>query len=148
MGHGLFFFFYTNSFYHFANSILLCILFICMALKISKTIFYKNILSVSTTFEKNQQKDNTVSHILVKTGPFHEHSNQLWNISGVQLWTKVYTGLSLCCTKTRGMNVYDSVSFFCRGGVGFLSGPQPPLSKKLGFFRLFEKGGGGESDTF
>jgi len=29
----------------------------------------------------------------VKTGPFHEHSNQLWNISGVQLWTKVYTGL-------------------------------------------------------
>ena len=29
----------------------------------------------------------------VKTGPFHEHSNQLWNISGVQLWSKVNTGL-------------------------------------------------------
>ena len=29
----------------------------------------------------------------VKTGPFHEHSNQLWNISGVALWSKVYTGL-------------------------------------------------------
>jgi len=29
----------------------------------------------------------------VKTGPFHEHSNQLWNISGVPLWTKVFTGL-------------------------------------------------------
>ena len=29
----------------------------------------------------------------VKTGPFHEHSNQLWNISGVPLWSKVYTGL-------------------------------------------------------
>ena len=28
----------------------------------------------------------------VKTGPFHEHSNQLWNISGVPLWSKVYTG--------------------------------------------------------
>ncbi|XP_023324894.1 serine/threonine-protein phosphatase 2A activator [Eurytemora carolleeae] len=29
----------------------------------------------------------------VKTGPFHEHSNQLWNISAVPLWSKVFTGL-------------------------------------------------------
>jgi len=29
----------------------------------------------------------------VKTGPFHEHSNQLWNISGVAGWPKVFTGL-------------------------------------------------------
>ena len=29
----------------------------------------------------------------VKTGPFAEHSNQLWNVSGVPLWDKVYTGL-------------------------------------------------------
>ena len=29
----------------------------------------------------------------VKTGPFSEHSNQLWNVSGVPLWSKVYTGL-------------------------------------------------------
>jgi len=29
----------------------------------------------------------------VKSGPFHEHSNQLWNISAVPLWPKVYTGL-------------------------------------------------------
>lgn len=29
----------------------------------------------------------------VKTGPFHEHSNQLWNISGVPTWSKVNTGL-------------------------------------------------------
>ena len=29
----------------------------------------------------------------VKTGPFHEHSNQLWNISGVPMWSKVFTGL-------------------------------------------------------
>lgn len=29
----------------------------------------------------------------VKTGPFHEHSNQLWNISGVPSWAKVNTGL-------------------------------------------------------
>jgi len=29
----------------------------------------------------------------VKTGPFHEHSNQLWNISGVPTWAKVNQGL-------------------------------------------------------
>jgi len=29
----------------------------------------------------------------VKSGPFHEHSNQLWNISGVPNWPKVMTGL-------------------------------------------------------
>jgi serine/threonine-protein phosphatase 2A activator len=28
----------------------------------------------------------------VKSGPFHEHSNQLWNISGVPNWAKVFTG--------------------------------------------------------
>lgn len=29
----------------------------------------------------------------VKSGPFAEHSNQLWNVSGVPTWSKVYTGL-------------------------------------------------------
>jgi len=29
----------------------------------------------------------------VKSGPFHEHSNQLWNISAVPNWSKVFTGL-------------------------------------------------------
>jgi len=29
----------------------------------------------------------------VKNGPFAEHSNQLWNISGVQTWSKVNSGL-------------------------------------------------------
>ena len=29
----------------------------------------------------------------VKTGPFAEHSNQLWNVSGVASWDKVYQGL-------------------------------------------------------
>ena len=31
----------------------------------------------------------------VKTGPFAEHSNQLWNVSGVQSWNKVYLGKDL-----------------------------------------------------
>lgn len=29
----------------------------------------------------------------VKTGPFYEHSNQLWNIAGVPNWNKVNSGL-------------------------------------------------------
>lgn len=29
----------------------------------------------------------------VKKGVFHEHSNQLWNISGVQSWNKINEGL-------------------------------------------------------
>jgi len=29
----------------------------------------------------------------VKSGPFHEHSNQLWNISGTSGWTKINQGL-------------------------------------------------------
>jgi len=29
----------------------------------------------------------------MKTGPFAEHSNQLWNISAVPSWSKVNQGL-------------------------------------------------------
>lgn len=29
----------------------------------------------------------------VKKGPFAEHSNQLWSISGVPTWTKINSGL-------------------------------------------------------
>ena len=29
----------------------------------------------------------------VKQGPFAEHSNQLWSISGVPTWSKVNSGL-------------------------------------------------------
>jgi serine/threonine-protein phosphatase 2A activator len=39
----------------------------------------------------------SVDHLKVlfqmKTGPFAEHSNQLWNISGVPSWNKVNGGL-------------------------------------------------------
>lgn len=34
-----------------------------------------------------------LSVVQVKTGPFAEHSNQLWNISGVPAWSKVNAGL-------------------------------------------------------
>lgn len=29
----------------------------------------------------------------VKVGPFAEHSNQLWNVSGVASWSKINSGL-------------------------------------------------------
>jgi len=36
----------------------------------------------------------SIQYILqVKSGPFHEHSNQLWNISGTQSWSKINQGL-------------------------------------------------------
>jgi len=47
-----------------------------------------------TNFYKDYIFLAAVRHICsVKTGPFAEHSNQLWNISGVPLWSKVNTGL-------------------------------------------------------
>ncbi|KAH9489122.1 hypothetical protein Btru_057132 [Bulinus truncatus] len=45
--------------------------------------FYKDYLFLSAIRFINQ----------VKTGPFAEHSNQLWGISGVPLWSKVNSGL-------------------------------------------------------
>lgn len=35
-----------------------------------------------------------IQHInIVKTGPFAEHSNQLWGISGLPSWSKINEGL-------------------------------------------------------
>ncbi|MCP9265056.1 Serine/threonine-protein phosphatase 2A activator [Dirofilaria immitis] len=36
---------------------------------------------------------NTSMIIRTKVGPFHEHSNQLWNISAVQTWEKINSGM-------------------------------------------------------
>lgn len=45
-------------------------------------------------FDKDYMYLAAIKHICtVKTGPFAEHSNQLWNISGVPLWSKVNSGL-------------------------------------------------------
>lgn len=46
------------------------------------------------SFHKDFMYLAAIKHICsVKTGPFAEHSNQLWNISGVPLWSKVNSGL-------------------------------------------------------
>ncbi|EFO21131.2 hypothetical protein LOAG_07359 [Loa loa] len=37
---------------------------------------------------------DAIQHInKTKSGPFHEHSNQLWNISAVQTWEKINSGM-------------------------------------------------------
>ncbi|CAD5124277.1 DgyrCDS12569 [Dimorphilus gyrociliatus] len=49
---------------------------------------------IVNTFSKDYMFLRCIQYInSVKTGPFAEHSNQLWNISGVQLWSKVNNGL-------------------------------------------------------
>lgn len=46
------------------------------------------------SYHKDYMYLAAIKHICsVKTGPFPEHSNQLWNISGVPLWSKVNSGL-------------------------------------------------------
>ncbi|XP_069122473.1 serine/threonine-protein phosphatase 2A activator-like [Argopecten irradians] len=45
-------------------------------------------------FDKDYMFLGCIKYIdTVKTGPFAEHSNQLWNISGVKEWQKVNSGL-------------------------------------------------------
>lgn len=50
---------------------------------------------VSDTFYTFKAVLKVTEHlsVQVKTGPFAEHSNQLWNISGVPTWSKVNAGL-------------------------------------------------------
>lgn len=46
------------------------------------------------SFSKDYMFFGCIKFILqVKNGPFAEHSNQLWNISAVQTWAKVNSGL-------------------------------------------------------
>lgn len=49
---------------------------------------------VAETLAKEFTFHAAISFIFkVKTGPFYEHSNQLWNISGVDDWGKINRGL-------------------------------------------------------
>ena len=47
-------------------------------------------LNLQTNTNPNEILSSCVKYIdEVKTGPFAEHSNQLWNVSGVPTWSKV-----------------------------------------------------------
>ncbi|ESN96327.1 hypothetical protein HELRODRAFT_163378 [Helobdella robusta] len=51
-------------------------------------------LDICNTFAKDYMFFGCIQYInKVKSGPFAEHSNQLWNISGVPSWAKVNQGL-------------------------------------------------------
>lgn len=49
---------------------------------------------IVNNFSKDFMFLNCIEYInQVKKGPFAEHSNQLWSISGVSGWTKINAGL-------------------------------------------------------
>ncbi|XP_023011968.2 phosphotyrosyl phosphatase activator [Leptinotarsa decemlineata] len=52
----------------------------------------------------------------VKTGPFPEHSNQLWSISGVSSWSKINGGL-IKMYKAEVLSKYPLVQHICFGSL-------------------------------
>lgn len=48
----------------------------------------------------------------VKKGLFHEHSNQLWNISGVQSWNKINEGLIKMYKKEVKLHLFNVKHLF------------------------------------
>lgn len=52
----------------------------------------------------------------VKTGPFAEHSNQLWNVSGVPSWSKINQGL-IKMYKAEVLNKYPVIQHVLFGSL-------------------------------
>jgi len=70
----------------------------------------------------------------VKTGPFSEHSNQLWGISGVATWSKVNSGL-IKMYRVEVLSKYPIVQHFLFGSLLTLEpsdNPVPPVSSPPG----------------
>lgn len=63
----------------------------------------------------------------VKTGPFAEHSNQLWNISGVANWGKVNSGL-IKMYKAEVLAKFPIVQHFLFGSLLSVHPATPPSS--------------------
>lgn len=64
-----------------------------------------------------------IEYILqVKTGPFAEHSNQLWGISAVPNWTKINQGLIKMYKNEVVIKIFHSTTFciilFCKNLTG------------------------------
>ncbi|KAI0225305.1 Serine/threonine-protein phosphatase 2A activator [Lamellibrachia satsuma] len=72
---------------------------------------------ICQSFAKDYMFLNAVNFIhKVKTGPFAEHSNQLWNISGVRLWSKVNSGL-FKMYKAEVLSKYPVIQHFLFGSL-------------------------------
>jgi serine/threonine-protein phosphatase 2A activator len=68
-------------------------------------------------FYKDYMFLGCIRHICqVKTGPFAEHSNQLWNISGVPVWSKVNSGL-IKMYKAEVLAKYPVIQHFLFGSL-------------------------------
>lgn len=64
-------------------------MFTALFLSVQENLNYS---TINQNTEKQLSKEISLS-LQVKTGPFAEHSNQLWNISGISSWEKVNSGL-------------------------------------------------------
>lgn len=65
----------------------------------------------------------------VKTGPFGEHSNALWNISSVQSWTKVNGGL-IKMYKAEVLSKFPVIQHFAFGSLISFDEPIQPIVDK------------------
>ncbi|CAG9863250.1 unnamed protein product [Phyllotreta striolata] len=63
----------------------------------------------------------------VKTGPFAEHSNQLWSISGVSTWSKINSGL-IKMYKAEVLSKYPLVQHIYFGSIFTLNPAEPGAS--------------------
>ncbi|KAJ1350068.1 hypothetical protein KIN20_005778 [Parelaphostrongylus tenuis] len=76
--------------------VIACVLFDDQAITDNKTLIpdsYVKRLTVEANAHKYLFFDCVNFINQTKTGPFYQHSNQLWNISAVPTWTKVNSGL-------------------------------------------------------
>ncbi|ELT93086.1 hypothetical protein CAPTEDRAFT_185148 [Capitella teleta] len=72
---------------------------------------------ICESFSKDYIFLGCIQHInKVKTGPFAEHSNQLWNISAVQLWSKVNSGL-IKMYKAEVLSKFPAIQHFLFGSL-------------------------------
>uniref|UniRef100_A0A914ENS2 Serine/threonine-protein phosphatase 2A activator n=1 Tax=Acrobeloides nanus TaxID=290746 RepID=A0A914ENS2_9BILA len=76
-----------------------------------------------------------------KSGPFHEHSNQLYNVSGVQTWEKINSGM-FKMYEGEVLKKFPVVQHFLFGNLFPIKsaetmpipGPKPPIASRLELF--------------
>ena len=76
---------------------------------------------------RTQSLTNSLTfHLEVKRGPFAEHSNQLWNVSGVQTWDKVNQGL-VKMYRAEVLSKFPVMQHFLFGSLFTLDKAEQPL---------------------
>lgn len=77
----------NHNLYYFANNLIFL-----AQLRLESTAFLET--NIVERYHSENMFLSCIKYInQVKTGPFAEHSNQLWSISGVSSWTRINSGL-------------------------------------------------------